>query len=111
MLTIGPSSYDLVGTTEAEVAREVTGSRDEDRVRVIYPAPMATADVVLAPVAGRGGSERLTEILQSDEAAQILAAAGWRVPGTEPIPGVGDEPLPDGNGLPRPGVLQALRDL
>jgi hypothetical protein len=67
--------------------------------------------VVLAPVAGRAGSERLTEILQSDEAAQILAAAGWRVPDTDPIPGVGDQELPDTNGLPRPGVLQALREL
>lgn len=111
MLTIGPSSYDLVGTTEAEVARELTGSRDEDRVRVIYPSPMATADVVFAPIAGRSGAERLTEILESDEAAAALAQAGWRVPGTEPIPGVGDQDLPDTNGLPRPGVLQALRNL
>jgi hypothetical protein len=111
MLTIGPSSYDLVGTTEAEVAREVTGTRDEDRVRVIYPAPMATADVVLAPIAGRPGTERLAEILQSDEASAALAEAGWRVPDTEPIAGVGDQPLPDTNGLPRPGVLQALRNL
>lgn len=111
MLTLGPSSYDFVGTTEAETAREVAGTRDEEAVVVLYPAPMATADVVLAPIDGAPGAERLTEILESSQAAAALNGAGWRVEGETPIDGVGDQDLPDDDGLPRAGVLLALRQL
>lgn len=111
MLTLGPSSYDLVGTTEAETALEVAGTRDEDAVAVLYPAPMATADVVFTPLAGAAEAERLAEIVGSSQAARALSEAGWRVDGEPSIDGVGDQDLPDRNGLPRAGVLQALRQL
>lgn len=112
MLAAGPASYDLVGSTEAQAGPKVAGSRDRDRLRIIYPSPMATADVLLAPVARSDGGDQLREILESDTVASSLAAAGWRVEGQPLATGLDpDYDLPDGNGLPRPGVLQALRDL
>jgi hypothetical protein len=112
MLAAGPASYDLVGGTEAEAGPAVAASRDRDRLRIIYPSPMATADVLFAPVARSDGADRLREILDDDEVAALLAAEGWRVEGQPLAPGLDDDlDLPDGNGLPRPGVLQALRNL
>lgn len=112
MLSAGPAAYDLVGTTEAEAGPAVASSRDRDRLRVIYPAPMATADVLFAPIARADGADRLREILAGDPTAESLAAEGWRVDGRPLVPGLDpDLDLPDDNGLPRPGVLQALRNL
>lgn len=112
MLSAGPAAYDLVGTTEAEAGPAVASSRDRDRLRVIYPAPMATADVLFAPIARADGAERLGEIVSDDTTADLLAAAGWRVEGRPLADGLdaGIE-LPPDNGLPRAGVLQALRNL
>jgi hypothetical protein len=112
MLAAGPASYDLVGTTEAEAGPAVASSRDRDRLRIIYPSPMATADVLFAPVARSDGADRLREILDDESFAASLASQGWRVEGQPLAPGLApDLDLPDGNGLSRPGVLQALRNL
>lgn len=112
MLVAGPATYDLVGTTEAEAGPAVARSRDRDRLRVLYPSPMATADVLFAPVARADGAERLAQLLDRDDTAALLAEAGWRVDGQPLAEGLDPEvDLPDGDGLPAPGVMQALRNL
>jgi hypothetical protein len=111
MLAAGPASYDLVGTTEAEAVLKVESSRDNERLVIIYPSAMATADLQFAPVRGAAGADRLSELLDDGDSREDLAALGWRVPDEDLAPGLpGDLELPDGNGLPRPGVLQALRN-
>lgn len=112
MLFIGPASFDLAGSTEATAGPAIATSRDKDRLGIVYPSPEATADVVLAPVAGSDAGARLQKLLESPAAATALANAGWRVDGQPRAAGVPDTPaLPTSNGLPRAGVLQALRSL
>jgi hypothetical protein len=73
---------------------------------------MATADVLFAPIARADGAVRLREIVSGETMADLLAAAGWRVDGASLAAGLDpDIDLPADDGLPRPGVLQALRDL
>jgi hypothetical protein len=104
-------SYDFAGTTESAGGPAVSQSRDKNEVSILYPSPLSTADVVLAPVAGSStAGDRVKKLLESDEAAQALADAGWRVEGRASAPGVPGDPPLDGAGLPRPGVLAALRE-
>ncbi len=112
MLAAGPSSYDAVGTTEAEAVPAVTRSRDVDRLTVSYPAPVVTADVVLAAILGSPAEGRMGDLATSDDLASALADAGWRVDG-RPLPDGADTTLslPEDNGLPRTGVLDALSSL
>jgi hypothetical protein len=112
MLAAGPSSYDIVGATEAHAVPTVQGSRDSDRVTVSYPSQVATADVVLAPVVESAGGRTLADLADDERLTAALLAAGWRVDGAELPPDVAtDVELPADNGLPRPGVLEALREL
>ncbi len=111
MLAAGPSSYDLVGTTEAEAVPSVATSREADSISISYPLPMATADVVLVTLSDRDDGGRLRQIVESEDAATLFAEHGWRVPGLPPPDGAGDLSLPDSAGLPRAGVLEALRRL
>ena len=90
----------------------VTASRDKDRLSILYPSPATTADVVVVPVAENGRGGRLSRLLQSNEFAQVLAGAGWRVDGQPLAPGLdASYELPAESGLPRAGVLEALRAL
>lgn len=98
MLQIGRAANDFVATTEADAAKVDTAA-SRAALSKIYPAPMATADVVLALTPGdRGG--RLRDIV-SDPARDVLTEFGWKAPGAAG--------LPPGNGLPDPGLLDALR--
>jgi hypothetical protein len=109
MLSAGPSSYDLVGATEAAALDRLAVSRDKDDLVVLYPAPMATADVVLASVVDAPGARRLAEIGESRQLTEALQAAGFRTPNQSPPDTAPLDPaLSDDNGLPRPGVLDAL---
>ncbi len=104
MLGTNFSASNAVGTTEAE-ASIVTAPAVRDRVVLLYPSPMATADVVLAS-AGRGTARRLREVAGGSAVRDALAGAGWRVgDGTR----AGAPPLPPTSGLPSPGFLDALR--
>ena len=96
MLLIGRAAYGAVGTTEAD-ARLVDRAANRDSLTKIYPAPMATADVVLAVTPGDRGA-RLRDIV-GGRARKGLTDSGWKAPDT----------LPAGNGLPSPGLLDALR--
>ena len=83
MLTAGPAAYDAVGTFEAEAGPLLarTASDRRDQVRLLYPAPVATLDVVYAPVVGARGAAALRDVVTGDDGRAVLARAGWRVPG------------------------------
>jgi len=109
MLAAGPSVFDVVGTTEAE-AGPLLASAARDRraaLSLLYPAPVATADVVFAPVESRDTDVRDT--VTGDDGRAALAKAGFRVDGEDRAPGVPDKPaLPNKSGLPDAGSLEAL---
>jgi hypothetical protein len=108
MLT-SPAQVDIVGTTEADAGPQIATAAVTQKPVVLYPRPVATADVVLAPIAGSAVTGALRELV-GGRGRRALAEAGWRVDGEEPAPGVvASEALPPGDGLPAPGLLDALR--
>ena len=112
MLSIGPAVFDLTGSLEALAGPSIARSRDKDRLSILYPSPATVAEVVVAPVTNNSRGARLTKLLQSDEVAALLARNGWRVDGQPFADGVDPAyTLPSETGLPRPGVLEALRAL
>jgi hypothetical protein len=112
MLTFGPSAVDVVGTTEAEAGPGLESSRDKGNITITYPAPVATADVVLAQVARASGGGRLARIVGGETGLDALAAAAWRVPNHPTPAGVNTEvELPADSGLPSPGAIDALRQV
>lgn len=112
MLAAGQASYDVVGSTEAEAVPTVGSSRESGNLTISYPSPMATADVVLVPVTGSPGADRVADLADADTVATLLAGAGWRVEGEPLLDGFDPAlELPPSNGLPRAGVLEALRRL
>lgn len=97
-MLINPAMFHAVATIAADAQLELRRAAPEirDRVRLLYPAPMATADVVLAPV----GGDRAPRVRQLAASATTLApfkTAGWDVPGK-----------PAGT-TPSAGLLEALR--
>ncbi|HEX2191876.1 MAG TPA: substrate-binding domain-containing protein [Acidimicrobiales bacterium] len=106
MLVVGPAAFDAAGTTEAEAVPLISRSARGDALTLLYPSPMATADVVLATTGGGREPRSLRERLDSDEGRQALTDTGWRV-------GSGSRPdlpaLAATSGLPSPGFLDALR--
>ena len=107
MLVTGPAAYDAVGTTEAEARPLLERSARGKDLTLLYPSPMATADVVLATPEGPGG-RRIRQEVSGDAGRRALAGAGFRVAGqgaqASDVP-----PLPPTSGLPPPGLLDALR--
>lgn len=105
------STYDVVGTTEAEAGPAIAAAAPDRRreLTLLYPEPVVTADVVLAAVTGR---QDQADDLEGDEIAASLARTGWRAPGQPSGRGVRDTPaLPRESGLPDdPGVLVALQE-
>jgi hypothetical protein len=95
---VNPAEFRSAVSWDADAERELDGA-DPDRVggrSVLYPDPVATIDVVLAPTSGAGES-RVAEPIE-----EALLDAGWQAPD--------DDDLPPSNGLPRPGVLVALQE-
>ena len=109
MLVTGPAAYDVVATTEAEAGPLVAGSARRGALDLLYPSPMATAEVVLATSGRLGG--RLREVVSGTGGRQALAESGWRVAGAPFVPagGIAGPALPATSGLPSPGFLDALR--
>lgn len=105
--------YDAVAALEAEAAPALaSASGIADTVTVVYPDPVGTADVVFAPILDSEAATRLADRATGPEARAMLAAEGWRVEGEARAPGVPGSPvLPDDNGLPSAGALDALRAL
>lgn len=113
LLLTGPAAVDAVGTTEAEAGPALASAAParRDPLTLLYPSPMATADVVLATPATGGPSGSLSRLVEGDDGREALAAAGWRVEGQRRAPGVPDTPgLGPGSGLPSSGLLAALQD-
>ena len=109
MLSTGPAAYDVVATTEAE-AGPLLASASRDRraaVDLLYPAPVATAEIVYAPVVG--GDTNVRDAVTGDSGRRALAHAGWRVDGESFAKGVSNTPaLPAVSNLPEAGALEAL---
>jgi Bacterial extracellular solute-binding protein len=100
VLATGKSLEDVYAGLEAEVVPALNAYARPDKPVLIYPSPVATADLVLAVVPGRAG-ERLRDIV--GDMAEELVDLGWK-PGAGPA-------LPADDGLPEPGVLDALRQV
>ena len=110
LLVAGPAAFDAVGTTEAEAGPLLARSARRGSLTLLYPSPMATADVVLAAPSGDGPPAAVARAVRGDAGKDALAAAGWRVDGEERAQGVPDSPaLAPDDGLPPPGLLEALR--
>ena len=103
-----PAFVDVLGTIEAEAVTLIAVAATQDKPVVLYPQPMATADAVFAPVAGRRVSGTLRDLV-TDGGRQALAAAGWRVAGQPLAEGLEPRTLPPNSGLPSAGLLEALR--
>lgn len=109
VLRRGPATFDAVGTVEAEAAPVLARTARDPKPTLLYPEPVATADVVLGTTDGRAAG-LLRELVAGPTGRRALAAAGWRVPGEPPAPGIDPTvELPADSGLPSPGVLEALR--
>lgn len=109
MLQRGPAAFDAVGALEAEAAPLLARTAREPKPALLYPEPVATADVVLGTT-GRRAAELLRDLVAGPTGRTALAAAGWRVPGQATAPGIdATRALPPASGLPDPGVLEALR--
>ena len=103
MLTRGPGHFSAVGALEVDAL----DAADRDGVRVIYPAPVATADLVAIPIGGAEGAAG--DIAGNDDLRRVLGGAGWRVDGEPLAAGVdGGLDLPADDSLPEGGVLGAL---
>jgi hypothetical protein len=108
MLT-APALVDIVGTTEADAGPQIASAAVTETPVVLYPAPVATADVVLAPVAGSRVTRLLRDLI-AGAGGRALAENGWRVEGERPVAGIDTSVvLPATDGLPKPGVLERLR--
>jgi len=108
MLAAGPAAFDIVATSEAEAGPLLAGaSRDRrESMTLLYPAPVASLDVVFAPVLDRDSDLRDTV---TGDGPGALARAGFRVDGEDRAKGVPDRPaLPSKSNLPSPGSLEAL---
>jgi hypothetical protein len=106
MLVVGPAAFDAAGTTEAEAGPLVAGSARREALTLLYPSPMATADVVLATAGEEDRGSSLRDLVRGGDGREALSDAGWRV-------GAGNRPdappLAASSGLPSPGLLDALR--
>jgi hypothetical protein len=106
MVVVGPAAFDAAGTIEAEAGPLVAASARRDALTLLYPSPMATADVVLATAGEQRVASSLRDVVRGDDGRRALTDAGWRVgAGSRPDA----PPLAASSGLPSPGLLDALR--
>jgi hypothetical protein len=110
MLSQGVARYQVTGSLEVFAGPAVNAASNRDKLKVLYPANVTTADVVVVPVRGSDKGGRVKQLLESAETGAQLAKAGWRVNGQPSIDGVGNAALPDTDGLPPAGALIALID-
>ena len=97
MLAIGPAAVDFVAGLEQATVPSLAASARKDQVAVIYPSPVANADVVLG-TAGTGRGKRLVELVTRASLGEDLVRAGWKAPSSA------------ASGLPSAGLLSVLRD-
>lgn len=105
MVQFGPSSRDVVGTTEAEAAAVLTRAARVADLSVVPASPPVTARVVVAVPTGGTQPEGLDDALR-----EVLQEAGWQVEGGQPgvtLP----SPVPSPTGEPPQlsgGALEAV---
>lgn len=97
MLSIGPAEVDFLAGLEQAVAPAVAASARRSEATVIYPSPVANADVVLGTTDTDRG-RRLAEVVTAGPLRDDLVEAGWK------------GPAGGSTGLPSPGLLSVLRD-
>jgi hypothetical protein len=106
--------YDAVGDTEADAGPQLAGAaRDRrDAFTLLYPDPVASADVVLALTATDERDDDIKDLAAGGQARTALARTGWRVDGQPDAPGVrARRNLPATTNLPTdPGVYIALQE-
>ena len=114
MLLTSGTEYDAVGTTEAEAGPLLDDASPDlrDAFTLLYPDPVATADVVLALAATGERDDDIEGLATGDTALDVLAGDGWRVEGEPLAPGLRrNVRLPAGTNLPEDaGVYVALQD-
>ncbi|MGH9026676.1 MAG: hypothetical protein ACRDWD_11280 [Acidimicrobiia bacterium] len=109
MLSTGGAQVDVVGAFEAQACPTLAEAARGDEVMLIYPAPVATAELEFAPVTRAGGADRLEDRVTGGDGENALVDTGWHVADDGP-----DCESPDvarGSNLPSAGVLQVLSDL
>lgn len=113
MVRLGPSTYDVAGTTEATAVPLVARSANfRDRLTVSQPSPTTTVDLVVGVVGERDAGRAVAERIASAEATEVFRDAGWRVPDQAPPPALGSVgPLSESDGTTTPGALTALLSL
>jgi hypothetical protein len=106
MITGGPGLLAVLGTVEADADRAL----ESDRVQVVVPEPIVTADLVAVPVVAEGDdSDAAADLADDGDLRDALAAAGWRVEDRDLAEGLdADVELPDDPGIPRGDVLRVL---
>jgi hypothetical protein len=109
MLSTGGAQVDVVGAFEAEACPTLQEAARGDEVALIYPAPVATAELEFAPATRGGGAEHLADVVSGEAGENALVATGWHV--GDAAPDCDSPDLPRGSNLPAAGVLQALSDL
>jgi hypothetical protein len=115
MLQAFPTAvYDAVGDTEAEAGPQLAGAAPDRRnaFALLYPDPVATADVALALSATGERDDDIEDIAGGGRAREELARSGWRVEDQPRARGVRERPrIPATTNLPTdPGVYIALQD-
>jgi hypothetical protein len=109
MISARDKSIGAAGSLEALAAGPITQGRDKDNLSILYPAPVVTADLVLAPRRGDEPGGRLKGVLESDASARALADHGWRVDGQPLGAGLSSSlALAPTDGLPSEGVMEQL---
>ncbi len=101
-LVANPAAADAASASDVEAQADIAAAIRGNRTPpvILYAGPEVVVDVVAAAVGSEGSSvEPLVEPLRT-----ALVGAGWVAPGDG-----GATPLPDGDGLPAPGVMAALR--
>ncbi len=115
MLQAFPTAvYDAAGDTEADAGPRLASAAPDRRnaFALLYPEPVATADVALALSATSERDDDIEDVAGGGRAREELARSGWRVDGQPLARGVRERPrLPANNNLPTdPGVYIALQD-
>ena len=111
LLTFGSAAADGFLSIEAVVGPQLVGAAKRTQLDLVYVTPLATADVQFSPRSGERG-RRLDDVVRNERVRELLRTNGWRVANLPPVAGVNTTPrLPEDDGLPSAGVLQALRDV
>ena len=110
MLSTGGAQVDVAGAFQAQACPTLRGAARGDEVVLIYPAPVAVAELEFAPVTRAPGADRLDDRVTGGDGQDALVSTGWFV-GDDGPDCEGTPDLPGNSNLPSAGVLQVLSEL